>query len=968
MESRIKALLMAEESKSPLTDEEVAQRVGLRRDQVTLIRQRLGIPESRERLRQALIKTVTRLESLAPEPMSDRELARRCRQEGFKVSRQLVSRCRCAKVKLPAGGSDNPRHVSPFKVTASSATVYSVPKLTSLASANPFSRLVGFSGSLKSVIEQAQAAVLYPPYGLHTLILGPTGVGKSELAKAMFEFAQANGRISMQGRFILFNCADYRENPQLLVSQLFGVAKGAYTGANSDRAGLVEQADGGMLFLDEVHCLPANGQEILYQLLDHGTFHRLGESNLPRKAQVIIVAATTEDIDSSLLLPFRRRIPMVIHVPSLKQRLLGERMEFLHKSFAKEAARTGMPIEVTGDALRAFLLYESPGNLGGLMGDVQVTCARAFVSSVTRGQGVMSIGIHSLPAHVASGLMRTSEKRRELEELIQGDLKIDPGEQPVKPLVKATYVMPNEIYEYIESRYGELLAEGLTQESIYEVLYEDLEERLNAFIRRLKVGTDEEPQGLATVVDGQFVRAATAMVAVAKDHFGAVDERLLYCLAMHLAATIDRIKEGRCLPGLQLPLQEYRRELESAKKMVAVAEIELGLDLPPEEIDYVAFYLRSIHRGTENAQPRVGVVVLSHGRVAGAMVEVANRLLGINHSRAVEMTLDEPPEAALVRARQAVLDSDEGRGVLILADMGSLVSFGPLITEATGIATRVIERTDTVAVIDAVRRAMLPGASLDEIVIGLPGVKPLAPLAKHSAPKAVLAVCISGEGTALRIKDFIQKEIPDLLVLTEGLVSHGGLGQLSERYDLAAVVGTVDPGLPGVPFVPFQEVLSGPGMIRLRVLTGNTQSSKPLRLKNILNPDLLLPQVFSKNKENVLQSLADLMISHGYASAGYLESVMEREAFGLAVFSSRFAVPHASDPTLVRRSGVALAVLKEPLSWGEGLTIDVVCMLALTVSDAEIVYELSDLANRPERLEKLYTAKSREEMFQVLSR
>ncbi|WP_240984481.1 sigma 54-interacting transcriptional regulator [Acididesulfobacillus acetoxydans] len=786
----------------------------------------------------------------------------------------------------------------------------------------------------------------------------------------MFEFAQANGRITMRGRFILFNCADYRENPQLLISQLFGVAKGAYTGANYDKAGLVEQADGSMLFLDEVHCLPPNGQEILYQLIDHGTFHRLGESDLPRKAQVMIVAATTEDIDSSLLLPFRRRIPMVIYLPSLKQRPIAERMEFLQKVLAEEATRIGMPIRIKADALRAFLLYECQGNLGGLMGDVQVTCARSYVPIVSKGDRIMSIGVHSLPSHVASGLLRTFEKRRELDGLVLGDQEINPGEQPIKPLVKDIYVMPNEIYEYIEHRYGELVAKGLKQENIDKVLYDDLEERLNAFVQHLKIDTWEEPQAnLTTIVDSQVVRAATSMVTVAKDNLGAVDERLLYCLATHLAATIDRIKEGRSLPGFQLPSQDYIRELETAKKMVAAAEKELALELPREEIDYVAIYLHSVYGGKENGQPRVGVVVLSHGKVAGAMAEVANRLLGVNHARAVEMALDESPEAALARARQVVLDSDEGRGVLILADMGSLVSFGSLITETTGIATRVIERTDTLAVIDAVRRAMLPRASLDEIVTGLPGIKSLTPIANRSSPRGILAVCITGEGTALRIKDLIQKAIPDLLILTEGLISPEALSRVSERYDLAAVVGTVDPGLPGVPFIPFEEVLAGPGTVRLRLLIGDTETSKSMipRLKRILDTALLLPRISVESKEKILKIMADLMISHGYASAGYLESVIKREAFGPAIFSPHFAVPHAADPTLVRRSGVAVAVLKEPLPWGEGLTIDIVCMLALTVSDVEVVRELSNLANRPELLEKLYRAKSKEELLQVLS-
>jgi len=129
---------------------------------------------------------------------------------------------------------------------------------------DPFRALVGWKESLPPAIKQAKAAVLYPGGGLHTLICGPTGVGKSVLAELMFQFGVQSGVFRRGARLVTFNCADYASNPQLLMAQLFGVAKGAYTGADRDQAGLVEQADGGMLFLDEVHRLPPEGQEMLF--------------------------------------------------------------------------------------------------------------------------------------------------------------------------------------------------------------------------------------------------------------------------------------------------------------------------------------------------------------------------------------------------------------------------------------------------------------------------------------------------------------------------------------------------------------------------------------------------------------------------------------------------------------------------------------------------------------------------------
>ena len=165
------------------------------------------------------------------------------------------------------------------------------------------------------------------------LILGPSGVGKSYLADAMYEFAKSTKNFDDKSKYIVFNCADYADNPQLLLSQLFGSVKGAYTGANEDKIGIVESCNGGILFLDEVHRLPAEGQEILFSILDRGSFRRLGESENVRKSNVMIIAATTENVESSLLLTFRRRIPMVIEIPPIKNRPYEERFELINKYF-----------------------------------------------------------------------------------------------------------------------------------------------------------------------------------------------------------------------------------------------------------------------------------------------------------------------------------------------------------------------------------------------------------------------------------------------------------------------------------------------------------------------------------------------------------------------------------------------------------------------------------------------------------
>lgn len=208
-------------------------------------------------------------------------------------------------------------------------------------------KLVGSEDSLKGCILQAKAAIMYPPKGLHILLLGETGVGKTLFAETIYKFAKTSNILNEDAPFVAFNCADYANNPQLLLSYLFGVKKGTYTGANDDRDGIVEKANGGILFLDEIHRLPPEGQEILFYLIDKGEYRPLGEVEKYKKVNVLIICATTEKKENALLTTFIRRIPMIISIPSLQERTYNERFKLISKSFHMESQRISKEIVVT---------------------------------------------------------------------------------------------------------------------------------------------------------------------------------------------------------------------------------------------------------------------------------------------------------------------------------------------------------------------------------------------------------------------------------------------------------------------------------------------------------------------------------------------------------------------------------------------------------------------------------------------
>ncbi|MDN6128202.1 MAG: sigma 54-interacting transcriptional regulator, partial [Tetragenococcus halophilus] len=221
--------------------------------------------------------------------------------DSLQIDRSNVSRYLNELAKNKSIQKSRGRPVVYYPLTTNLAEVESIKM--------DFERLVGADASLKVSIQQAKAAMLYPPSGLHTIIFGQTGTGKTMFAECMYQFAVQAKALAQDAPFISFNCADYAQNPQLLFGHIFGVKKGAYTGADANTKGLLAEADGGILFLDEIHRLPPEGQEMLFSFIDKGQYRPLGESSRAYEAFVQIIGATTESSDA-FLGTFNRRIPM----------------------------------------------------------------------------------------------------------------------------------------------------------------------------------------------------------------------------------------------------------------------------------------------------------------------------------------------------------------------------------------------------------------------------------------------------------------------------------------------------------------------------------------------------------------------------------------------------------------------------------------------------------------------------------
>ncbi|EIV99438.1 sigma-54-dependent transcriptional regulator [Thermoanaerobacter siderophilus] len=630
-----------------------------------------------------------------------------------------------------------------FKLQNKNITIESKSKENNkVSSENILDNIIGAHDSLKDQIIKAKAAILYPPKGLHTLIVGPTGVGKSTLAEAMYKYGVEVGVFGEKTPFVTFNCADYSDNPQLLLSQLFGHAKGAFTGAINEKKGLIDEANGGILFLDEVHRLPPEGQEMLFTLIDKGIYRRLGESENTRKAEILIIAATTENPQSVLLDTFLRRIPVVITLPSLEERTLKERLAFIYQFFYEEAIRIKKPIKVMKEVIKALLLYDCPGNIGQLKADIQLLCARAFLDSVISKNEIVEIKLSIISQKIQDGLFRIREKREEpiIKEIEKKDFIIFEGSNTeyIKEINKINFLNNNirkdNLYERIATNWEKYYEDGLPTKEIKEKIEHQINKYFdNLFSAAEPAVTDREV--LLKFVNIDILEAVEYALSKVKEQFKKdfISKKVIYSLALHVATLMERIKLGiNILQSDKINvLIDYPDEYGAAKKIKEALEKKLSVEIPEDEVRFLAMFLHALKVGKFNKT--IGILVITHGNsAASTMASVANTLLGVNHAKALDMPLEEKVDVILNKAIDEVRRIDRGKGVLLLVDMGSLITFADIISEKTGICVKAIDMVSTPMVIEATRKALMPEMTLDKLIDDVRNLSPILGRAKET--------------------------------------------------------------------------------------------------------------------------------------------------------------------------------------------------------------------------------------------
>lgn len=264
---------------------------------------------------------------------------------------------------------------------------------------------------------------------ISVLIFGESGTGKELVARALHDRHSRRSK----GRFVAINCGAIPAT--LIESELFGYKAGAFTGANRDKKGLIEEASGGTLFLDEVGELRSDLQVKLLRVLQERECVRLGETKA-RAVDVRVIAASNRDVEGMLGDgTFRedlyyRICQMKIEVPPLRER--PEDLPLLVERFIRDAVGD-RKLSVTPRLMRRLLDYEWPGNVRELENLIQVLCALVENDSIdadaipVNHPIVRGIALTRVTARVPEKPWPAPQRPPSLGTRIDGDNEYDPA-------------------------------------------------------------------------------------------------------------------------------------------------------------------------------------------------------------------------------------------------------------------------------------------------------------------------------------------------------------------------------------------------------------------------------------------------------------------------------------------------------------------------------------------------------------
>lgn len=708
-----------------------------------------------------------------------------------------------------------------------------------------FDELIGNNGSLVEQIEQCQAAISYPGNGLPLLIYGPTGTGKTMIAGCIEKYARNHGIIAADARMLSVNCSEYANNPELLTDNLFGHVKGAYTGADDESDGLISLADGGILFLDEVHCLKPECQEKLFQFMDKGIFHKVGDNDNWFASKCRLIFATTQNPQDALLKTLLRRIPITITIPALSERPMVEKRELIYSMLSKEAKKLNSEVYISNSAFQALMDYEYKGNIGELKNAIKATCANVYVR---QKQEKLQIHLLDLPHYFFDDTRSIAMKT------------YDPTAESMISVhdLHTSSVKPNcllELYERLLETFD---------------LYDYEKESEDIFAHRCH-------SYINSFIDYLFFKEKYQSVTSNEEYLLKIADKIYSIVMNKYSFTIPNnkiriyskifVEYAKYETDARIWVKQHEKSVIRFRTMITetyprtytiaddiIGNVALNLDITMDPFMWIVLTLALLDLQPKTKNGRVGLILCHGYSTASSIADTANHMLSEHIFDGIDMELQTSIDKMAALVNSYLKQKSPIQELLLLVDMGSLEAIYERINPLSDCNIGLFNHVSTASAIE-IGNYIQQGKKAKEIIRlmqeqQMPSFRFIEGKKKQDA---ILTLCATGFGAAKKISELLLHSLPrpiDLQILPcdyNSLKEHGIDDVIFSDYNVKLLIGTLNPEVEGIPYMGIESIMA----------------NEEIQVLNQLIADCLDPEDLALFGENIMKNFTlSNMVNH----------------------------------------------------------------------------------------------------------
>ena len=661
-----------------------------------------------------------------------------------------------------------------------------------------FSSLIGFDGSLKKAIQAAKAASAYPETSLPIMIFAEKGSGSSVFSDAIIQYVQNRKGIE---KLIRFDTRYFKENPDTDMKALFV--------DDGERNSYFEKSKEGILYISHGDLLSFNAKSWIIDNLEHELF-------VKQNTFLICSGSKKEDMEE-----LSSKFPVVIELPSLAQRPMKERIDLINLFVSEEANKAGKNIVLSKESYRCLLLYRCEGNVRQLKNDIKTACANAYVRQYSSSSDSIFVYMTDFSQEVRRGILWYKNRDKEIDEIVSGFVNRSFSE--IDENIKKSTHNRDSVYSIIEEKNDILKEGGLSEDDIQKIINRDIQsdlQKYNQFVEK-----DIDFNSIRKVVDPKIVDLVETFLKDASTRFRrSYQTSTFFGLCLHVEGMNRNVERKQVLTKDKILeiANTYQDEYEYATSFVKKLEEGFGRKISIDETVFITmFILQNDERKRENKHPKV--LIAMHGdSTAKSMSNVVNFLLQSDEVFSFDLNLDMDLDLAFQNLKEMMQNIDDGSGILLLYDMGSLKTMAEMISQECGIALRCIELPSTLVALDFARK-LQDVSKLDDIYDSL-----LVSFRKnyymiqesyerYHMDKAIITLCMSGQGGAQLIKDYIEKNVQlsncDVipLAISDRSKLIRQINEIQKDKEILCVVGSYDPKIIGMRYIPMNSVINVEG-------------------------------------------------------------------------------------------------------------------------------------------------------------